>query len=75
MPVAATQVSAIMRELLDMDDVEEDDSFFEIGGNSFIALRLISVIKARFGVELSLLDLIRSSTPNEISAFLDKTAD
>jgi len=53
-----------------MEDVENDDNFFEIGGNSFMALSLISIIKDRFGVELTMLDLIRSSTPDEISALL-----
>lgn len=70
--VAAPEVGAIMRELLDMEDVENDDNFFEIGGNSFSALNLISTIKARFGVELTMLDLIRSATPHEISAILNE---
>lgn len=64
-----------MRDLLNIEDVENDDNFFEIGGNSFMALNLISIIKDRFGVDLTMLDLIRSSTPDEISAFLDEVTD
>jgi len=72
--VAASEVGAIMGELLDTEDVENDDNFFEIGGNSFIALNFISIIKARFGMELTMLDLIRSATPHEISAILNEVA-
>lgn len=75
MTVAASEVGSIMRDLLDMEDVENDDSFFEIGGNSFMALNLISIIKDRFGVELTMLDLIRSSTPQEISGFLNEVTN
>lgn len=73
--VVASEVGAIMRDLLDMEDVENDDNFFEIGGNSFIALNFISIIEARFGVELTMLDLIRSATPHEISALLNEASD
>jgi acyl carrier protein len=61
-----------MRDLLDREDVAGDDNFFEIGGDSFLALSLIKKIKDQFGVKLSILDLVRSATPHAISVLLNR---
>ncbi|MFE0652459.1 amino acid adenylation domain-containing protein [Streptomyces sp. NPDC059534] len=40
-------------ELLDLEEVGVDDSFFDLGGHSLLVTRLVSRIRAEFGVELS----------------------
>lgn len=48
---------AIWMELLNLDDVENDDNFFVIGGHSILALNMIHEIDDQFGVEVGIGDL------------------
>lgn len=60
--MTANEIATLISELLDLDDVATDDNFFEIGGNSLLALSLIKELRLRSGTEISLLKLIRSPT-------------
>jgi acyl carrier protein len=63
-------VAEIMGEILGLPSVAADDNFFEIGGNSFQALSLIEAARLRLGVEITMLDLVLSATPAEISQLI-----
>jgi aryl carrier-like protein len=63
-------VAALMRDLLDSDDVAVDDSFFDAGGNSISALTLISEIRRRSGLSLTLTEVLRNPTPNGIAVLV-----
>jgi acyl carrier protein len=45
-------IAAIWQEMLQVSRVGAEDNFFEIGGNSLLALRVIAAIEARCGVRL-----------------------
>ena len=47
-------------------EVAPDDSFFEFGGNSLLAVRLIGMIDDDLGVRVSLPVLVDSPTPREL---------
>lgn len=51
-------------------EADPDDSFFEIGGNSLVAVRLIGMVDDELGVRLSLPELIASPTPRELARSL-----
>lgn len=51
-------------------EVAPDDSFFEVGGNSLLAVRLIGLLDDDHGVRLSLQSLIASPTPRELARSL-----
>ncbi len=58
-----TEIAALVQELLDIDQVAPEDNFFDVGGNSILALALISEIRQRYGTTLPLIDVIRNPTP------------
>lgn len=68
-PDESTQkVQSIFAELLHLDEAGPDQSFFDLGGNSLISVRLMSLLEREFGKRLTLATLYQSSTPREIAA-------
>jgi len=58
-PVTETEIAlaAIWSELLDRPQVSRGDNFFDIGGNSLLAIQLQSRIERRLGFHISVRDL------------------
>lgn len=46
------------------------DNFFEIGGNSLIAVQTLSMIKRKYGIEISLRELFNSPTAAELATLI-----
>lgn len=63
-------VAILMQDLLDSDEVAVDDSFFDAGGTSMAALTLISEVHRLSGVSLSLIEIVRNPTPDEIARLI-----
>jgi acyl transferase domain-containing protein/acyl carrier protein len=57
-----TELSAVIGELLGVKEVGVHDSFFELGGNSLVALQLFARIRQQFEVELPLRTIFESPT-------------
>lgn len=69
--MSGPEIAALISSILDIDDIAIDDNFFEIGGNSLLALRLIEGLAQRYGVRFSLLDVIRAPTAGELALLAD----
>lgn len=67
-----SEIASLMGSLLD-DDVAVDDNFFEFG-NSLLALRLLATIEERCGAKVTLLELVRAPTPEQLSALVARNA-
>lgn len=72
-PVGATQqtIAALWEQLLGIDGIGAEDSFFELGGNSLLLTQLLAQIRKRFRVELSLAALFERPTIAAIAALVD----
>jgi non-ribosomal peptide synthetase component F/acyl carrier protein len=60
------QLTGIIEELLGIDQVGIYDSFFELGGFSMLATRLITQVRETFGVQLAVRDVFESPTVDEL---------
>ncbi|WP_068273905.1 non-ribosomal peptide synthetase [Aldersonia kunmingensis] len=48
------RIAGLFGTLFTLDRVGADDSFFDLGGHSLLAARLITMIRAEFGIELDI---------------------
>jgi acyl carrier protein len=61
------EIARMMQEIVGLDEVGVEDSFFEIGGNSFLALELLGRIQQRTGVMLGMLEMVQTPTATGVS--------
>ena len=59
----AREVATIIGEILGIGEMATDENFFEMGGNSILALMLISRIEQRWAAKLSMINVIQHATP------------
>ena len=60
-------VAEIIREILGMSRVGIKDNFFEIGGHSLLATQVLTRVKERYGVEVSLRRMFEKATVEGLS--------
>ncbi len=76
--VAEKQLATLWCELLQLEEVGIDDSFFELGGNSLAAVRMVNRYHTGFGREISPVKIFQYPTIAQLAEFLegsDKKAD
>ncbi|NEO79695.1 amino acid adenylation domain-containing protein [Moorena sp. SIO4G3] len=64
------QITAVWREVLQMEKVGIHDIFFEIGGNSVHIIRVHSKLQELLGIELKVVDLFTNPTVHSLSEFI-----
>lgn len=64
-------IVALWRAILNLDRVSLHDNFFALGGHSLLAVQLITQLKQRFQVKLSLQALLDAPTPAELADYID----
>ncbi|MCO4850729.1 non-ribosomal peptide synthetase [Bacillus vallismortis] len=63
-------VLAIWQDVLKMPDIEREDGFFDVGGDSLLAVTVADRIKHELSCEFSVTDLFEYSTIKNISQYI-----
>ncbi|MEV5976566.1 amino acid adenylation domain-containing protein [Streptomyces sp. NPDC052114] len=64
------RLCALFAEILDLERVGIDDNFFDLGGDSGLAMRLAARVREEFGAELSMRRFFGASTPLGVARLL-----
>ncbi len=65
------RLAASWCELLHIDEIGVDDSFFDLGGNSLLAVRLASLFQSQFGREIPLIKVFQYPTIAQLTRFIE----
>ncbi len=76
MPRTATEikVAEIWETLLHLKNISANDNFFEIGGHSLLAMRVIAAVRKNLGRELKVKDVFTHTTVAGLASRLDSLA-
>ncbi len=69
------KLSAIWKEVLEIDEISVEDNFFELGGHSLKATAVTSQVSKVFNVELPLVELFRTPTVRELATYIDNASE
>jgi acyl carrier protein len=67
-------VAALFAEVLGLDEVEDEESFFDLGGDSLIATQLLERIRQTLPVRLGLRSIFEAPTVTELAELIAATA-
>jgi len=65
-----SKLAAIWCQVLGLEQVGVADDFFQLGGHSLIAVRLIQLLNREFSMELTVRDLLRYPTIQELALWV-----
>ncbi|MBF9000412.1 non-ribosomal peptide synthetase [Vibrio nitrifigilis] len=64
------RLASIWQQLIGIEKISRNDNFFQIGGHSLLAARLISRLRSEFGTELSLAQIFNHPTLKAMAKIL-----
>src|SRR5436309_3192543 len=67
-----TRLTNIWQEVLGIPSISVDDNFFDVGGNSLLAVRLFTRIEKTFHIKLPLATLIEAQTVEQLAGVLSE---
>ncbi|MEY9888976.1 acyl transferase domain-containing protein/acyl carrier protein [Catenulispora sp. MAP5-51] len=72
-PLTATEraLTELWSDVLGIEPVGTRDAFFDLGGNSLLALQMLALVKKRFGVSVPAVQLFEAPTVQTLAAILD----
>ncbi|NEP51637.1 MAG: amino acid adenylation domain-containing protein, partial [Moorea sp. SIO3C2] len=65
------QLSQIWETILEVNQISVDDNFFEVGGDSLLATRIVSQIRESFQVDINLRDFFEAATIKDVAEYLE----
>src|SRR5579862_5103222 len=68
----ASQIAAIWSEILGLEAVAADADFFELGGDSLAAVRMLAAVTEQTSVELDFVEFLDRPTVNGLASVLER---
>lgn len=68
---AEKKIAAVWKDILSVGEVGATDGFFEIGGDSILAMRVLSQLRTETGVDLTFRDLFEHQTVEQLAKALE----
>jgi len=72
--VTAEDIAGLFRRILETPEVEPDSDFFDLGGDSLLATRVLSAVAREFGLELTIADFMDAASPGALAKLIRSTA-
>lgn len=72
---AEQYVAVTYNQVLGYNELDIDDDFYELGGDSILAMNAISLINDHFHLKLTLSELLKRPIIKDLAAFIDTEAD
>jgi thioesterase domain-containing protein/acyl carrier protein len=69
------QLAQIWKDVLGLEEIGVNENFFEVGGHSLLAVRLVSEIELRLGQKLPLVSLFQNSSIARLAEVLSHELD
>ena len=66
-----SEVAAIFGDVLELDGIGARDSFFELGGKSLGAMRVLSRIRERYGARIPMAGFVQGAAPVQVAAAIE----
>ncbi|MED3788673.1 phosphopantetheine-binding protein [Peribacillus frigoritolerans] len=63
------------KEILEQETIDTDSNFFDLGGNSLLAMQFIQMVKNNLGVRLPIKVMFEQSTIKELSVLIKQLDD
>nr|WP_246187071.1 non-ribosomal peptide synthetase [Microlunatus speluncae] len=67
---AEAKMCAIFEDLLGVSNVSADDNFFDLGGQSLLAMRLVARLRSAFNLHVTLRQVLGNPTPKGIASLV-----
>ena len=71
--VTEKQLADLWCDLLQLEEVGIDDSFFDLGGNSLAAVRMVTSYRSRFGCDIAPVKVFQYPTVAKLANFLEES--
>jgi amino acid adenylation domain-containing protein len=70
-----TEIAELWKKILHIDPVGINDAFFEIGGNSLLAVKFLTELKSEYHYDISLLTLFQYPTIHALAHHIAQSGD
>lgn len=64
------ELAQLWGEVLGLLEININDSFYELGGDSIIAVRIVNMLNQRTGTGIQVADLLKNSTVSQLAEFI-----